>query len=91
MDRNDVRISDTGTTGLDGAAEIVGLPIIDTAGNGLHDALAMPKGNIPGAAPRAHGMDHGAVQKAGAPRPGRLPDHPRDRPGFGQIGRNRRF
>ena len=66
MDRNDVLIFDTETTGLDGAAEIVELSIIDTAGNVLYDALVMPKGNIPGAASRVHGIDRGMLQKAGA-------------------------
>ena len=66
MGRDDVLIFDTETTGLDGAAEIVELSIIDTAGNVLYDELVMPKGNIPVAASRVHGIDRDMLQAAGA-------------------------
>ena len=66
VDREDVLIFDTETTGLGDDAEIVELSIIDTTGKVLFDELVMPKGDIPEAAFDIHGIDLKMLKQAKA-------------------------
>lgn len=47
---------DTETTGLDGAAEIVDIALVDVDGQVLMDTLVQPKRRIPAGASRIHGI-----------------------------------
>jgi DNA polymerase III subunit epsilon len=64
--RPDTLYLDTETTGLDGAAEIIEIAVIDGAGRTLLDTLVRPDGHIPADASRIHGLLDCHV--AGAPR-----------------------
>jgi DNA polymerase-3 subunit epsilon len=64
--RPDTVYLDTETTGLDGAAEIIEVAVVDGAGRTLLDTLVRPDGPIPADATRIHGLRDGDV--ADAPR-----------------------
>ena len=66
LNRRDVLILDTETTGLDGTAELVELAIIDTTGKVLLDELIKPTVSIPLDASRIHGITDSVLRKAGA-------------------------
>lgn len=56
IDRTDILILDTETTGIDGTAEIVQMSVIDTTGQEHLNEYIMPLGDIPPAASRVHGL-----------------------------------
>lgn len=66
LDRQDVLILDTETTGLDGNAEVVELSIIDTTGVVIFDELIKPMDSIPEEAAQIHGITDSALIEAGA-------------------------
>ena len=66
LDREDVLILDTETTGFDDSAEIVEIAAIDTTGREHLNELVMPVGRIPQKATDVHGIDRKVLRKAGA-------------------------
>lgn len=66
LDRDDVLILDTETTGLGSRAEIVEIGILDTTGRVVYDALVMPEGRIPREASDVHGITRQTLREAGA-------------------------
>ena len=66
LDRDDVVIVDTETTGLNTSAEILEVAIINTKGEVLLDRLVMPKGKISKDASDVHGLTRPLLKKAGA-------------------------
>lgn len=56
LDREDVLILDTETTGLDASAEVIEVAAIDTTGKLRLSRLALPEDGIPSAASRIHGL-----------------------------------
>lgn len=64
--RPDVIYIDTETTGLDGAAEVLEVGVVDGAGRTLLETFVRPDGPIPADATRLHGIDAALV--ADAPR-----------------------
>ena len=66
LDRRDVLIIDTETTGLDSSAELVEISIIDTTGAVVYDELVMPQGHIPPDASRIHGLTKNKLEQQGA-------------------------
>jgi len=66
LNRADVLILDTETTGLGRRAEIVEIGIVDTTGCVVYDALVMPKGRIPRDASEVHGITRQTLRDAGA-------------------------
>ena len=66
LNRKDVLIIDTETTGLDGSAELVEISIIDTTGATVYDELVMPWGNVPPDAARVHGLTKHRLEREGA-------------------------
>jgi DNA polymerase-3 subunit epsilon len=60
----DTDFLDTETTGLDGAAEIVEIAVVDGQGRALLDTLVRPDGCIPQEVVRIHGIDDGMVRGA---------------------------
>lgn len=67
LDRCDVLILDTETTGFSKAAEVIEIAILDTTGAVRFEALSMSVGSIPAAASDVHGLTRAALRKAGAP------------------------
>lgn len=55
---------DTETTGLDQAAEIIEISIVDHEGRTLYDSLVRPRRSIPLDAVRLHGIDDNMVSNA---------------------------
>ena len=66
LNRRDVLILDTETTGLDGTAELVELAIIDTTGKVAFDELIKPAVSVPPDASRIHGITNSGLREAGA-------------------------
>ena len=66
LDRRDVLIVDTETTGLDGTAEIIEIAMLDTTGEPHFEALALPAGRVPAAAAAVHGLTREALEAGGA-------------------------
>lgn len=66
LNRRDVLILDTETTGLGTSAELVELAIIDTTGKVLVDELIKPTVSVPPDASRIHGITDSVLRKAGA-------------------------
>ncbi|MCY4260986.1 MAG: 3'-5' exonuclease [Rhodobacteraceae bacterium] len=56
LDRNDVLILDTETTGVDRKAEIVQFSAIRTTGDVALDAFILPAGEVPESACKIHGL-----------------------------------
>ena len=67
LDRADVVILDTETTGLGKTAEIIELAIINTRGETLFDRLIMPRGRIESGASSVHGITRKILKEANAP------------------------
>ena len=67
VDREDVLVLDTETTGLGSSAEVIDLAVIDTTGAVRLDTLIMPNDNIPADASAVHGLTRRMLEKAGAP------------------------
>ena len=66
LERENVLILDTETTGLDGGAEVIDVAVIDTRGRVLLDVLAMPEETIPRGASNVHGLTREKLQLLGA-------------------------
>lgn len=62
--RTDVVFLDTETTGLDGAAEIIEIAVVDVAGRTLLNSLVRPDRAIPADAARIHGIGDAMVARA---------------------------
>ena len=56
LNRTDVLILDTETTGLGLEAEIIEIAVIDTAGAVLVDTVSLPQDDVPKAASGIHGL-----------------------------------
>lgn len=67
LDRDDVLVLDSETTGISESAEIIELALLDTTGAVRLDTLVMPKGHIPAAASNVHGITRQDLRKADAP------------------------
>lgn len=66
LDRPDVLIIDTETTGLGNTAEVLEVAVLDTAGELRFHALSLPKGRIPTAASDIHGLTRDRLKAEGA-------------------------
>ena len=66
LNRSDVLILDSETTGLGGTAELVELAIIDTTGKVLFDELIKPTVSVPPDASRIHGITDAVLREARA-------------------------
>ena len=68
LDRPDVVIVDTETTGLGDRAEVIEVAVLDTTGAVRFEALSLPQGRIPRDASDIHGLTR-AILKAEGARP----------------------
>ena len=68
LDRPDVLIVDTETTGLGNRAEVIEVAAIDTTGAIRYEAMSLPVGRISAGAARVHGLSRRKL-KAGGARP----------------------
>ena len=66
LDRSDVLILDTETTGLGNRAEVIEVAVLDTTGAVWCEALVMPEGRIPRDATAVHGLTRAALRAGGA-------------------------
>ncbi len=66
LEREDVLILDTETTGLGREAEVIEVALINTRGDELLHRLALPLGSIPHSASRVHGLTRARLQQLGA-------------------------
>ncbi|MXY69309.1 MAG: 3'-5' exonuclease [Acidobacteriia bacterium] len=66
LNRQDVLILDTETTGVSNWSEVVDIALIDTCGSVLYDRLVLPQGNIPRVASNVHGLTRENLQEFGA-------------------------
>ena len=66
LDRNDVFIIDTETTGLGRDAEVIEIAVLDTKGAERFHALSMPVGRISPSATRIHGLTRQNLRRDGA-------------------------
>ena len=66
LDRSDVFIVDTETTGLGDSAEVIEVAVLDTTGTVRYEALSLPVGRIPRAVVDVHGLSHAKLKAAGA-------------------------
>lgn len=66
LERDDVLILDTETTGLDRSAEVIEVALINTRGDALLHRLALPQDGIPRSASRVHGLTLDVLQQLGA-------------------------
>lgn len=67
LDRDDVLILDTETTGLDDRAEVVEVAVVDTAGDLRFDSLVTPVGPISPDVSAFHGITRSLLEETGAP------------------------
>ena len=67
LDRKDIVIVDTETTGFGRTAEVIDLAAIDTRGQVLANTLIRPTGEIPAQASRVHGITAEDLDAGGAP------------------------
>lgn len=67
LERDDVLILDTETTGLDGSAEVIDVALIDTRGATRLNSLAMPLRPVPRVASRIHGISDDMLHRHNAP------------------------
>ena len=72
LNRTDVLVLDTETTGFGPKAEVVEITIIDTTGAVRYDELVMPQGSVSTGASNVHGLTKVLLRKEGA-RP--WPEH----------------
>lgn len=66
LDRENVLIVATATTGVDLNTEVIEVALIDTTGEGRYYALSLPAGRICPKTTRAHGWTRRPLRKAGA-------------------------
>lgn len=66
LQRDDVLILDTETTGLDRHAEVIEVAVINTRGEQVLHELALPLGDVPGPAARVHGLTKTRLKQLGA-------------------------
>ena len=66
LDREDVVIVATETTGVDENAEVIEVALIDTTGEGRYYTLSLPVGRIAPEATKAHGWTARTLREAGA-------------------------
>lgn len=66
LDRKDVLILDTETTGLEYDSELVEIGIMDTTGATIYNKLVLPQGKIPPGASRKHGLTRDLLVRNGA-------------------------
>ena len=66
LDRTDVLILDTETTGLGPEAEIIEIAVIDSTGAVLMDAVSLPQDDIPKAVSDIHGLTYRRLKRLGA-------------------------
>ena len=67
LNRTDVLVLDSETTGLNRTTEILELAILDTTGAIRLNTLIMPQGNIPADATAVHGITRAELEAAQAP------------------------
>ena len=67
LNRRDVLILDTETTGLGTRAEVIEVAVIDTTGRCLFESLSLPQGPISRQASSLHGLTRERLEEAGAP------------------------
>ena len=72
LNRRDVLILDTETTGVSKWSEVVDIALIDTCGRAVYDRLVLPQGPIPRGASNVHGLTRKHLEEFGA-KP--WPDH----------------
>lgn len=72
LNRQDVLILDTETTGVSKWSEVVDIALIDTCGRAVYDRPVLPYGPIPRAASNVHGLTRKHLEELGA-KP--WPDH----------------
>ena len=66
LDRSDVLVVDTETTGFGGHAEVIEVAGVDTTGAVSFEALALPQGYISSGAIRCHGLTLAKLEAEGA-------------------------
>lgn len=66
LERTDVLILDTETTGLGPEAEIIEIAVIDSTGAVLLDTVCLPQNDIPKAASDIHGLTYRRLKRLGA-------------------------
>lgn len=66
LDRTDVLILDTETTGLGTEAEIIEIAVIDSTGAVLVDTVSLPQDDVPKAASDIHGLTYTRLKRLGA-------------------------
>jgi len=66
IDRTDVLIVDTETTGLGTRAEVIEVAVLDTTGTVRYEALILPEGRIPAEASSIHGLTRKRLEAEGA-------------------------
>lgn len=67
LERSDVLIIDTETTGLGDRAEVLEIAVIDTTGAVRCNLLSLPQGRIPSNASAKHGLTRKELTRLGAP------------------------
>lgn len=72
LNRQDVLILDTETTGVSNWSEVVDIALIDTCGHAVYDRLVLPQGQIPRTASNVHGLTRKNLEEFGAKH---WPDH----------------
>ena len=66
LNRPDVLILDTETTGVSNRSEVVDIALIDTCGHVVYEGLVLPQGRIPRAASDVHGLTRERLKSLGA-------------------------
>lgn len=72
LNRRDVLILDTETTGVSNHSEVVDIALVDTCGGIVYESPVLPQGQIPRAASNVHGLSRKHLEEFGA-KP--WPDH----------------
>ena len=67
LNRRDVLVLDTETTGLTQRSEVIDLAVIDTTGKQRLDTFVMPVDPIPREASEVHGLTRAVLREANAP------------------------
>jgi len=68
LNRSDILILDTETTGISHRSEVIEVAVIDTTGKVLFESLSMPQRKVPRVASAVHGLTSEDLEKAQAPR-----------------------
>lgn len=66
LDRRDVLILDTETTGVGNRSEVLDIALINTCGREVYSAPVLPQGRIPGSASAVHGLTRARLRAMGA-------------------------